>query len=203
MPAVSLSHRQAVDRTPPVRHLRRAFGHERSTVCRAVDRARSRALLGLTLCLLAASVVAAMSALTMLDGLRADAHRLAAHRHQVTATLVTPAPEGPAPTSRATGVWTVPAAPPRTGVIDAPSGTPAGTEVPLWVDDAFLPARPARSDGEMATTVSAQGIGVFAALGGVAWVGYQVRRRALDRRALRSWESDWAAVEPQWSGRRL
>ncbi len=202
MSAVALPHHRPAGRTSPRRHLRRALGREPSSLCRAVDRARSRALLALVLCLMIASAAASLSALTMLDGLRADAHRLAQHRHQVTATLLTSAPAEPAPTSRATGTWALPTAQPRTGVIDAPSGTPAGTEVPLWVDDDGLPARPPRSNGEMAVTVSAQGFGGFAAVGGVAWAGYLVRRRVLERRAVRSWGSDWAAVEPQWSGRR-
>jgi hypothetical protein len=45
------------------------------------------------------------------------------------------------------------------------------------------------------------GLGAFVGAGAVAWTGYAVRRRVLDRRAERAWEPGWEQVEPLWSGR--
>ncbi|MGF1429516.1 Rv1733c family protein [Kitasatospora sp. LaBMicrA B282] len=189
---------------PLVRQLRRAFGREENPLCRSVDRARSRLLVSLVAGLAAALAVGVLVAMLLLTGMRAHARQIDRHRHEVTATTLSAATDTPQRSlwsAQASADWVYPAAHPRSGTIGVPSGTVQGSRVPLWVDDSGTPAAPAQPDSELATAASLYGIGALSAAGTACWIGYCLRRRALDKRAERSWEPDWERVEPLWSGR--
>ncbi|WP_327068587.1 Rv1733c family protein [Kitasatospora sp. NBC_01302] len=203
MPAASVSHRHSYSRIPLARQLWRAVGHDRNPLCRPVDRARSRLLLTVTVAMLLCVAFSTLLALTRLDGMVAQAHRTAQHRHQVTATTLAAAGSDSL-TSAATSAkaaWDYPPTDHRTGVVPVLAGTAPGVRISLWVDDSGKPAAPPQADRRLETTAGMYGLGVFAVTGAAVWTGRAVRRRVLDRRAACGWEHDWQQVEPLWSGR--
>lgn len=202
MPAAPAPSRHLAARTPLVRQLRRAVGQDHNLLCRPVDGARSRLLVVASLALTLSAALSVLLALALLSGMRAQAHRIALHRHQVIATTLAAASDSPGLTAAsARASWEYPQADHRTGVISVASGTAAGTGLPLWVDDSGSPAAPPQPDSQLATTAGMYGLGAFSGAGAVVWTGYVVRRRTLERRAERAWEPDWEQVEPFWSGR--
>lgn len=87
----------------------------------------------------------------------------------------------------------------RSGHVSTTPDTPAGTDVPIWIDrsGAAVPAPTGPIDA--AFLGAACGIGVLAAVGcalAVMWVG---ARRAIDTRNAARWEREWERVGPQWS----
>ncbi|MCX4744365.1 hypothetical protein OG455_02345 [Kitasatospora sp. NBC_01287] len=204
MSTASVPRRHRGNGTPLARQLRRALGHDENPLCRSVDRSRSRLLLALAAGLVLALAVGALVALLLLGGMRAHARQVGAHLHPVTATTLSAATDSPTRSlwsAQANASWAYPGASAHTGVIGVPAGTAQGSRLPLWVDDSGGPASPPPPDSELATAAALYGIGALAGVGAVSWVGYQLRRRCLDRRAERAWEPDWERVEPLWSGR--
>ncbi|MDK9495965.1 hypothetical protein QEZ40_007453 [Streptomyces katrae] len=157
-------------------------------------------------CLLALAVGFALGRAAWTDGQR-TAENIARHRHTVTATTVgeTTYRAGDRPSSRpvtvATATWRYPSQRPHTETIPVPAGTRNGGTVRVWVDDngraANGPPRPADIG------VNAVGIGVGALAGIVLVGGGLVFTRILivDARSTRAWETEWANIEPLWSGR--
>ncbi|MGW2997749.1 Rv1733c family protein, partial [Streptomyces sp. NPDC001193] len=171
------------------------------------DRTRTRmhAVFALT-CLLAfvAGFVFGQAAWT--DGHR-SAETVARHRHTVTASTVgeTTYLAGDQPGSRpvtvAAATWHYPSQRPHTETIPVPAGTRNGDTVRIWVDGNGTVAVAPPSQAEIA--LNAVGIGT-GALAGIVLVGgafVAVRLRIVDTRSARAWESEWAGVEPLWSGR--
>jgi hypothetical protein len=78
----------------------------------------------------------------------------------------------------------------------------AGDAVQIWINSAGDPVPPPSRRAQVAE--KAVGIGSSTALGFavVLVVAFVAAKRALDRRRFASWESAWASIEPQWSGRR-
>ncbi|MFD5509055.1 hypothetical protein ACFWIB_14935 [Streptomyces sp. NPDC127051] len=174
---------------------------------RDADRTRTRmhAVFALT-CLLAVIAGFVLGRAAWTDGHR-TAENIARHRHTVTATTVgeTTYRAGDQPSSRpvavATATWHYPSQRPHTETVPVPAGTRKGDTVRLWVDGngAAAAAPPSRTD----TALNAVGIGT-GALTGIVLAGgalVAVRLRIVDARSARSWESEWAGVEPLWSGR--
>jgi hypothetical protein len=134
------------------------------------------------------------------------------HAHQVTATTLasgTAASVNKAtPRGYAAAVvsvpasWEYPAGSPHTGRVVVFRHQAAGTRVTLWVDDAGRAAlQPASGADQTAFAVL---VGLTAPAGAelLAVGGCWALRRRLDRRVARAWATDWARVEPYWSGRR-
>ncbi|MFB7470743.1 hypothetical protein [Kitasatospora sp. NPDC056184] len=191
--------------TPLPALLRRASGLDRNPLCRPVDRARSRLALALPLVLAALlAMSAAVSVLVFRTETRAE-RETARHRHAVVATTVGPASSDdfrPGSTrAHAPARWTYPAGP-GGGAIEVTAGTPAGTAVPVHLDDAGLPADGPRDSTAVLADAGAFGVGTAICLSSLAVLGHTARRRALDRRAERDWEPAWARVEPLWTQRR-
>ncbi|MGW6980476.1 Rv1733c family protein [Streptomyces sp. NPDC054932] len=157
-------------------------------------------------CLLAVVAGFALGRAAWTDGHR-TAENVARHRHTVTATTVgeTTYRAGDQPSSRpvpvATATWHYPSQRPHTGTIPVPAGTRHGDTVRLWVDENGTAAAAPPSQADIA--LNAVGIGT-GALAGIVLVGgalVAVRLRIVDARSARSWESEWADIEPRWSGR--
>ncbi|MFE6867252.1 hypothetical protein ACFVFS_11875 [Kitasatospora sp. NPDC057692] len=185
--------------------LRRASGRDRNPLCRPVDRARSRLALALPLVLAGLlALSAAVSVLVFRVETRAE-RETARHRHAVVATTAGPASSDdfrPGSTrAHAPARWTWPAGP-GAGEIEVTAGTPAGTEVPIHLDDAGVPADGPRDGAALLADAGAFGVGTAICLASLAFLGHTVRRGALDRRAERSWDPAWARVEPLWTQRR-
>ncbi|MGA5823310.1 hypothetical protein ACPC54_36285 [Kitasatospora sp. NPDC094028] len=210
MPATATTHRQPVSHTPLFQHLRRAAGRDRNPVCRPVDRAYSRLVVGQSLVVLAVFAVAAVAALLVYRAQAQAVARQARHRHTVTAVTTGPAlPADPwagdvlagAGRALAPARWTFPSGP-GAGNVAVPDGTPAGTALPVALDDAGHPLGAAKGGEEIVSDAVVTGLGTVFVLGLAAEAGYALRRRALERRAEQGWEAAWEQVEPRWSGRR-
>jgi hypothetical protein len=97
--------------------------------------------------------------------------------------------------------WTAPDGRVRSGAIPVSAGLAAGHTVPLWVDEAGLPAGPPPSHGATLAREAAAGVVATVALGIVLLCLAQAGRWALDRRRFAGWEAAWTAVGPQWTRR--
>ncbi|MCA2211458.1 Rv1733c family protein [Jidongwangia harbinensis] len=145
---------------------------------------------------------------TYRSGMRAMAWEEQHHR-PVTAVLLEDAPDlvpggaeaPPGPdTVSVPARWTGADGTVRTGSVPAAGGTPAGDAVTVWVDDRGTVVRP---PVRRSPTLDAWVAATMAALTLVA--ALVVTRRILvwrlDRRRLRSWETEWLVVGPRWSRR--
>lgn len=102
---------------------------------------------------------------------------------------------------QATVRWTYPAGHTGTARIEPAHPVLAGGALPVWVtEDGRLGASPPTTAG-LAVLAVGIGTGSWLLLSAAILTGYTLRRRALERRALRDWGAGWAAVEPHWSGR--
>lgn len=181
---------------------RRAVGRDANPLCRPIDRARSRLRLAVAAALAAAVAVSALVALALLADMRFQAAVTAAHRHAVTAVTAAPAATGPGQgPARAPAVWQYPPGHPVHGTVPVPTGPPAGTAVPVWVDDTGAPASAPRGRGAMEVAAGVYGAVALTGLTATVGCGYMLRRRSIERRAERGWESEWETVEPAWSRR--
>jgi hypothetical protein len=131
------------------------------------------------------------------------------HRAHVTAvvlgTLPRPAAgedDRPAPVAGlAAARWTGPDGTVHTGTVYVEAGRQAGDTVPIWVDDRGRVATPPARRNPTAAAVVAALIAVYSVAGGLAALRWAICRQ-LDRHRLRSWQMEWAAVEPVWRRRR-
>jgi hypothetical protein len=149
-------------------------------------------------------------AIYVLTGMRVRADNAAARRaevtwHQVKGVLLQSA-AGPQQPASAASTWTVlePVAWVLNGkhqVSNVPvaSDTPAGSHVPVLLNQAGTPEMPPLTAAQVADRVFADTLVAVAALAvllaGLAWA----IRRVLDRRRLAGWETEWLAVGPRWS----
>jgi hypothetical protein len=133
----------------------------------------------------------------------------AAERVPVRVVLLAPAEVLPAVDGVGTPIpvqvparWTAPDGSERLGVVTVGFRSPAGTELPKWVDR--------RTGGIVAPPVPAAGAGWVGVLGGlgVALVGWLVLGcawwgvlRWTGVRNDAAWAREWADIEPRWSGR--
>ncbi|MGZ9929197.1 Rv1733c family protein [Streptomyces sp. NC-S4] len=174
---------------------------------RDADRTRTRthAAFALT-CLLAVIVGVTLGRAAWTGGHRA-AEEIARHRHAVAATTVGETTHragdrpGSPPITVATATWHYPAHRTHTATVGVPAATRSGDTVRVWVDDngrvATGPPDPAR----VALDAAAVGAGALAGTVLVGGAVVAVRLRVVDARCARAWDSEWAGVEPLWSGR--
>nr|WP_106126427.1 hypothetical protein [Pseudosporangium ferrugineum] len=166
--------------------------------------------LGLAMVILLAGPWVAWRAGSMAYGadVRANAWEKQHHRPAV-AVLVQDAPNlvyaageaPPLPTDVSVlARWSGPDGVDRSGAVPVPAGMPAGSTVPVWIDEHGDLVRPPRrrNAGVDASAAALLAVAVLVAL--LAGVRRIVVRR-LDRRRLRSWEAEWMMVGPRWSRR--
>jgi hypothetical protein len=160
-------------------------------------------VLAVTLVLLAVPVALALATVTRSD-LTAAAARQAADLHQVVGVTREDVPwpdQGMGGRASVRAVVTDPDGLRREVRVVVERGTPARTQVPVWLaDDGTVAAAPV---GGAAIAVEAASIGGVVVLGALLLaVGGQVLlRRRLDRGRARRWDAEWALVEPMWSRR--
>jgi hypothetical protein len=128
-------------------------------------------------------------------------------RHQVDAelladpTVITRGSDDIPPSSRAPVVWSGPAGGERTGDAAVSLSARAGSTVRIWVDqDGDLTSRPLDAADAVAQAVAAGAV-VYLWTSTSAAAVYLAFRASLDRRRLRRWAAEWAAVEPEWTRR--
>ena len=98
--------------------------------------------------------------------------------------------------------WAAPGGSWQTGEVTVKRGAAVGSTTAVWIDDQGRLTHPPLSRAEVTDQVIRAAIAVPVALGLLlAGIGGLVSL-VLDKRRLASWESDWSAVEPRWTGRR-
>ncbi|MEY9877969.1 hypothetical protein ABH931_007493 [Streptacidiphilus sp. MAP12-33] len=184
---------------------------EANPLFRPADRRRAR-LHRSRLRLLVTSLVLGLAVATAVH-VRDDAAADAVRRqgHAVTATTLAAAVPartagtaprgGPAVVVHVPAVWEYPAGVRHTGRVTVFRRQPAGTRLTVWVDAAGrLGVTPSSAPDRIAAAAL---IGVSASALAVLFSGLvcQLLLRRLDLLASRAWATDWARVEPYWSGR--
>jgi hypothetical protein len=111
------------------------------------------------------------------------------------------------PLAEAPARWRAPDGQPRSGILttyNAPgiSGARAGARVRVWLTATGKPAQPPMGHASVLFTSVVVGISTLAGAGLALLLCYFLCRRALDRRRLAAWETDWARTGPRWTSRR-
>jgi hypothetical protein len=176
---------------------------------RRTDRVQALARLVLVLAFLAAPSLAVLAATKATTHLDAAAAAEAAQRYRVTAFVLADAPThepatgasmDPAAPVRvhARARWTTPSGDQREGTVLVPVGSPAGADVPIWIDQQGDITAPPMDPRDIPGTAMAFALLALLGLPITAWVCYVVVCAGLDARRDREWTDGWAAVEPRW-----
>jgi hypothetical protein len=143
-------------------------------------------------------------ALTVLLGMRlyADGRAAAARQqqglHQVTAVAATQPSSAGVGTWVATLNWTDSAGR-HTAQAQVPVATVPGDQVLIWVDAKDVPQPDPVPAVQSAGTAATYALAAFAASATLLAGGYAWARHSVDKRTWRSWEEEWARVEPEWN----
>ncbi|MEU1283250.1 hypothetical protein [Kitasatospora sp. NPDC005856] len=195
------------------RQLRRALGARQEPLVRPLDRSRARAWLSAAL---GAVLALALSAGGSLLLYRSTEHQAAADRGRLQRVdaVVRDLPDRAAATSarsRFSGgygnridvaaAWTAPDGTQRAGTVQAPHSAVTGSHVPVWVDPAGAVSGPPADRVALAVSAGCTGTGALLAVLALLALALRLRLHTLDRRAETAWSTDWARLEPGWSGR--
>lgn len=182
----------------------RAHRLDRNPLRRGIDRLET-----VVLAVLVAAVAAgtAFAAITVGGRVYAFAHReqvaqLAAE-HKVAAAVrkVVQVNSGDlAGDAVVTARWTAPDGRVVTGDVLEPTGTSAGETIQVWITRDGRATLPPLRDSQVSGEVILAEIGCVLAGGLALVVACTLSRRALDRRRMADWESEWRAG-PHWSTR--
>jgi hypothetical protein len=185
------------------RWLAARLGLDGNSLRRRADRIAAIATVGLLVAFLVAAPIAAVFA-----GHWAYRSSVSQQRDQrswraVTAVLLQKAPVDPgsfdASGSPAVARWTPPGGHPRKGVISVPAGTPAGSQVRIWLEPSgqWAGAPLGRQTVVVRVVMAVVGTTLLLATGlaAIASAGQWL----LDRRRMAGWEADWSTVGPQWT----
>jgi hypothetical protein len=175
---------------------------------RRSDRLQMLARLVVVLAFVMAPPLAVLAATKTQAHLEALAATEAAERRHTTALTLeeAPTPNGGAVTDEASHIkvavpahWTTSSGADREGSVLVAPGAPAGTAVPIWIDQrgelSWAPINPRGIQGTATAMALLPLLGVPLA----AWAAYAVFCAALDARRDRRWTEGWAAVEPRWN----
>ena len=138
-----------------------------------------------------------------------EAHSRAATDHQVTAVLLQQAPgtastgpNDPVQMAATQARWQPPGQPARSGLVGAPMGTPSGRTVRIWIDASGAVTGAPDADGAGTVAFDVGVVNTFLVAGLLLLVSNGLARHALNQRRMRSWDAEWRATGPLWSGRR-
>jgi hypothetical protein len=95
--------------------------------------------------------------------------------------------------------WIAPDGRARAGQIPVGTAVTAGQTVRVWVDPAGTPTGPPPNPGAVVADQAAAALAALVTLGVTLLCLTCAGRWALDRRRLANWETEWAAVGPQWT----
>ena len=191
-------------RTPS---LARRLGLDRNPLRRGTDRAEAWIRIALVLAFLIGAPLAAWGTGSWAESVAPTAaHLQRAGEHRVPATLLRNVP-GDADqwfTVRFAWVkarWTVPDGTVRTGYVQAPVGSPAGSTVPVWLDRSGRPTEPPLPPSQIRGWVLMMAVIAPAALALLLLATMGILGHIMDRRRLASWGQAWSAIGPQWTRR--
>lgn len=199
-------------RQPTYAWLARALGLDGNPLRRASDRAEAWIRVGLLAVYLIAGPMAAHAAAGWVHRSGAPERAAGAARvHAVKAVLLQPAPAihaGAAPDPAGQvwvpARWASPGVPAGSGEVLAPRGSPAGSEVTVWLTASGQVTSPpdrGRSAGETVPAVPIGMIGLVVV--GLALLAVlRLIQRFLNWRRMAAWEAAWSAIGPRWTGRR-
>jgi hypothetical protein len=179
-------------------------------LARRSDRVEAAMMIVVVLGLLIAFPLAVIVGITTYHGQATVSAEQQSSRHPAIATLIEAAPT-PVPAadgaylnsgSGAAGAharWTVAGGAERIGTVAADAGSPAGTQVPIWLSDAGNPVPAPMSPSDVTTTSVLAGIfsWLVVALGAAGL--YWAARLILDRRRAARWDREWAHVGGRWA----
>ena len=97
--------------------------------------------------------------------------------------------------------WTAPDGRARAGQIPVSTAVAVGQTVRVWVDAAGTPTGPPPNPGAVIADQAAAALAAVVTLGVTLVCLMCALRWALNRRRLANWETEWAAVGPQWTRR--
>jgi len=97
--------------------------------------------------------------------------------------------------------WTAPDGRARAGQIPVSTAAAVGQTVRVWVDAAGTPTGPPPNPGAVIADQAAAALAAVVTLGVTLVCLMCAVRWALNRRRLANWETEWAAVGPQWTRR--
>ena len=89
----------------------------------------------------------------------------------------------------------------RTGYVQAPVGSPAGSTVPVWLDRSGAPTEPPLPPSQIRGWVLMMAVLAPAALALLLLATMGILGHIMDRRRLASWGQAWSAIGPQWTRR--
>lgn len=95
--------------------------------------------------------------------------------------------------------WTSATGVKRTGMVLAPPGTPDGTVVTVWTDDAGDLASPPLQASQVAGQADLAAAGAIAGIGLLYVCTMVIIRHVLDRRRMAAWEADWVVTARAWN----
>jgi len=101
------------------------------------------------------------------------------------------------------GRWIAPSGAPRTGLVPARAGNPAGSRLSVWVDRAGkVMGRSPLTMGSVRTRTVMFAIGSVFGLAATLLLLGGMTRLLLNRRRMITWGLEWACFGPRWTTRR-
>ena len=193
-----------------ITRLARTLGLDGNPLRPATDRAMVLIRVAMVAAFLIGGPLAAIGAGHWMDrAAMTEARVQAADRHSARAVLLQPTP--PAVTTAAApggtqdwalAQWEGKGATPRTGMVLAAWGSPAGSLVTVWLDASGKLTGPPLKPGQITDRTITVAVLVPAVLAlGLLTAWWQAQRIA-ERRRLAAWDAAWCTVEPQWTRRR-
>jgi hypothetical protein len=194
--------------------LARRLGLDGNPLRRGTDRAEAWIRIALVLAFLIGAPLAGWGAGRWAEAVAPTAaHAQLAGEHRVPATLLRGVPgdsdgpggsgyDGVAQLGWAKARWAVPGGSVRTGYVEAPAGSRAGSTVPVWLDRSGKPIAPPLPSSQIQAWVLMTTALAPAVLALLLLAAMGLLARILERRRLAGWQHAWSAVEPQWTRRR-
>ncbi|WP_143264440.1 Rv1733c family protein [Amycolatopsis kentuckyensis] len=189
-PGVALSEKAGAMATMTrIGRLRRTLLPGRDTVARPSDRLQAALLRSVLVLSSVAAAVAVLFGIGLYTDEAARSGEQLASRYTSTAVLLA---DGPAPglpgrdgipgqAGPAAARWTTREGEWRTGVVDAPSGTVVGNEVPVWLDAAGAPVERPLTPASALIDSAVPAVGLWAGVVFLLWLAYRGAVLVLNR----------------------
>ncbi|MEU4098623.1 hypothetical protein [Streptomyces sp. NPDC026673] len=137
---------------------------------------------------------------------RAQAVAERGHRHLVAGTALTSTgtyfqEHGIRSVPPVRAAWEYPRGRSRSGEVPVARPVERGERIRIWVDDRGSPTPEPRSTAGARGAAVVLGVACLLLGSSAAWGAHHAAAAVLLRGRLRTWEREWARVEPLWSGR--
>jgi hypothetical protein len=189
----------------------RGLWPDRNPLRRSTDRVQSYLLAGLFVATVAAAPFAAQTAshAAYAGALRQQQVQLAT-THQVRAvltrvalsTISESAASAASPVVPVAATWTSVTGVHRTGLVMARSGSPRGSAVTVWTDDAGDLKSPPLESSQVSGQGELAAIGAVTGLGLLCLCALIIVRHAVNRRRMAAWEAAWVVTARVWNRQR-